>query len=137
MAPEPNEVGVMTDGSKRREYSCCRGTPNSPGCTMGNLHVWNGVGPGFNGPLDGYVRTRVRETPPPDGNFETYALDCEMCYTTRGMEVIRVVVVNADCRLVYDSLVRPENYVVDFNTRFSGITARDFSRKSSKSSKIY
>lgn len=117
----------------RTEYSCCRGKPSTRGCTRGKLHVWNGVGPGFNGPFDGYVRTRLRKTPPPDGNFGAYALDCEMCFTTHGLELIKVTVVAADGRLVYDSLVRPENFIIDYNTRFSGITARDLSKHATKS----
>ncbi|XP_069703099.1 uncharacterized protein [Periplaneta americana] len=116
----------------RTEYSCCHGKPSTRGCTTGKLHVWNGVSPGINGPFDGYVRTRLRKTPPPDGNFGVYALDCEMCFTTRGLELTKVTVVAADGRLVYDCLVRPENYIIDYNTRFSGITARDLSKRATK-----
>lgn len=111
-------------------YSCCGAEIGSPGCSTGKLHVWNGVGVGFNGPFDSYARTRPRRTPPPDGNLGVYALDCEMCYTVGGLELAKVTVVGADGRLVYDCLVRPERDVVDYNTRFSGITARDLSRKS-------
>jgi RNA exonuclease 1 len=52
-----------------------------------------------------------------------YTLDCEMCYSTRGFELLRVSVVAADGSLSYDSLVRPEGCIIDYNTRFSGITA--------------
>lgn len=130
VGPGASEMGAMTI---RTEYSCCRGKPSTRGCTKGKLHVWNGVGPGFNGPFDGYVRTRLRKTPPPDGNFGVYALDCEMCFTTHGLELIKVTVVATDGRLVYDSLVRPENFIIDYNTRFSGITARDLSKRATKS----
>lgn len=115
-------------------YACCRGKPNTKGCTTAKLHVWNGLSVGINGPLEGYVRTRPRKTPPPDGNLGVYALDCEMGYTTQGLELTRVTVVAPDGRLVYDTLVRPENEIIDYNTRFSGITAKDFTlRKNSKS----
>ncbi|PNF33990.1 hypothetical protein B7P43_G04662 [Cryptotermes secundus] len=130
LGPGAYEMGAMTVCT---EYSCCRGKPNTRGCTSGKLHVWNGVGPGFNGPFDGYVRTHLRKTPPPDGNFGVYAIDCEMCFTTHGLELIKVTVVATDGRLVYDSLVRPENFIIDYNTRFSGITARDLSKHATKS----
>lgn len=130
VGPGPNKMGAMT---VRTEYSCCHGKPSTRGCTTGKLHVWNGVGPGINGPFDGYVRTRLRKTPPPDGNFGVYALDCEMCFTTCGLELTKVTVVAADGRLVYDCLVRPENLIIDYNTRFSGITARDLSKRATKS----
>nr|CAD7196822.1 unnamed protein product [Timema douglasi] len=75
------------------------------------------------------------EVPPSDGNFGVYALDCEMCFTTRGLELTKVTVVAADGRLVYDCLVRPENFIIDYNTRFSGITARDLSKRATKTLK--
>ncbi|XP_031354941.1 RNA exonuclease 1 homolog isoform X2 [Photinus pyralis] len=112
------------------EYSCCHGKPNSRGCTVGKLHVWNGTSVGFNGPYDSYVRTRPRKTLPPDGNFGVYALDCEMCYTVQGLELTKVTVIGVDGRLVYDSFVKPESEIIDYNTRFSGITEKDLSSKS-------
>jgi RNA exonuclease 1 len=41
------------------------------------------------------------------------------------VELLRVTVVAADGHLVFDSLVRPENYITDYSTRFSGNTACD------------
>jgi RNA exonuclease 1 len=114
----------------RIEYSCCRGQPNTRGCTTANVHVWDGLQPGINGPLLGYVRTSFTNTSPPHA---IYALDCEMCYTTHGLEVIRVTLVAADGTPVYDSLVRPEHCVIDYNTRFSGITESDLSDNETKS----
>jgi len=45
-----------------------------------------------------------------------------MAYTTNGMELIRVTVLDDNDRPVFDLLVRPEGEIYDFNTRFSGIT---------------
>ena len=33
-----------------------------------------------------------------------------------------MTVINSDLKTVYDALVRPERKIVDYNTRFSGIT---------------
>lgn len=110
-------------------YNCCGMGEGTPGCTMAKLHVWSGIEYGVNGPYDSYVRTRPRRVPPPDGNYGIYAIDCEMCFTARGLELTKVTVVASDGRLVYDSFVRPELPIIDYNTRFSGITERDLNRK--------
>jgi len=45
-------------------------------------------------------------------------------YTTAGCELARVTVINSDFKTVYESLVRPEHKIVDYNTRFSGLAAQ-------------
>ena len=41
----------------------------------------------------------------------------------------QVTVVGVDGRLVYESLVLPDNQVADYNTRFSGITKKDLGER--------
>ncbi|XP_076659844.1 putative exonuclease GOR [Halictus rubicundus] len=55
-----------------------------------------------------------------------------MCFTRRGLELAEVTVVDMDGNVVYDTLVRPDAEIIDQNTRFSGITAKDLSRASKR-----
>jgi RNA exonuclease 1 len=116
----------------KSEYSCCNGDYWTSGCSSNSVHVWSGVSIGFNGPLDGYVHTQPAHLAD-HANPGVYALDCEMCFTGRGLELTKVTVIGSDGRMVYETFVRPEADIVDFNTRFSGITAKDLIHHSSHS----
>ncbi|KAF8828516.1 hypothetical protein HHX47_DHR3000017 [Lentinula edodes] len=55
---------------------------------------------------------------------KVYGIDCEMCTTEDGKELTRVCMIDYDTQLVvYDQLVIPNKPVVDYLTRWSGITA--------------
>nr|XP_023021277.1 putative exonuclease GOR [Leptinotarsa decemlineata] len=59
-------------------------------------------------------------------------VDCEMCYTVNGLELTKVTVVGMDGSIVYDSYVKPDHEIVDYNTRFSGITAQHITLKNTR-----
>ena len=47
------------------------------------------------------------------------------CYTTHGLELTRVTVVNAKQQTIYETLVKPSNTILDYNSKFSGIKESD------------
>lgn len=109
-------------------YDCCNGSRESKGCTQGNRHVWNGFKDGLNLRVENFKMT---ESSPLFGylnEHRMYALDCEMCYTEYGLEVTKVTMVDVRGTVVYDTLVKPDRPIVDYNTRFSGITEDDFAK---------
>lgn len=58
-----------------------------------------------------------------EGHYRLVAIDCEMSYTTQGLELTRVTVLNSNGDTLIDELVKPNNPIVDLNTKFSGITS--------------
>ncbi|NXC15886.1 REXO5 exonuclease, partial [Corythaeola cristata] len=53
-----------------------------------------------------------------------FGLDCEMCLTAKGNEVTRVSLVDAQGQCLLNELVKPESTVMNYRTRFSGITKK-------------
>jgi DNA polymerase III epsilon subunit-like protein len=57
------------------------------------------------------------------------SIDCEMGYTTLGMEVIRLTALSwPESDELIDVLVRPVGEVLDLNTRFSGVSLDQFNK---------
>ena len=52
-----------------------------------------------------------------------FAIDCEMCYTSVGLELTRLTLIDSKCRTLLDTLVVPTNPITNYNTQYSGITA--------------
>ncbi|CAK5097872.1 unnamed protein product [Meloidogyne enterolobii] len=99
-------------------YTCCQSTLGVRGCIVAGMHVTQTLRLST---LEQYV-----STPKPCGvedprSTKVYAMDCEMVYSNWGPEVARVSVVGRLEELVMDVFIRPENTLIDCNTRFSGL----------------
>lgn len=126
--------GKLFDGSNGKinykYWTCCKNSEFSPGCMTAKAHVWNGLKPGqYNGPLENFVHTVPSNESENNDNYGTniYAIDCEMCFTEQGLELTKVTVIDLYGNLVYDTLVKPKNKIIDYNTKFSGITEEQMS----------
>ncbi|CAK68222.1 unnamed protein product (macronuclear) [Paramecium tetraurelia] len=51
-----------------------------------------------------------------------FAIDCEMVQTENRLELARVSIVDYNYRVVLDILVKPQTIILDYNTKYSGIT---------------
>ncbi|OBZ74580.1 hypothetical protein A0H81_05096 [Grifola frondosa] len=77
-----------------------------------------------------WVETTVEITdltllsPPIHNPPRIFAIDCEMCLTEDGKELARICMIDyVSDIVVYDKLVKPRKPIVDYLTRWSGITA--------------
>ncbi|CAL1700748.1 unnamed protein product [Somion occarium] len=126
---------LKANGEKQRIYTCCSRTMEDNGCSRGP-HVFY-----ESDPEDLHRRHAFTFTRPPissdqpdegggteDSALDIVALDCEMIYSTGGMTVARVSVVDSMGTEVFDEFVRLDDgvEVIDFNTRFSGINAENY-----------
>ncbi|XP_066535179.1 RNA exonuclease 1 homolog isoform X2 [Hoplias malabaricus] len=103
-------------GGVETRYSCCENAVGAPGCQVFKLHVHDAVS------LHGFVSSLPKTEAGCPG---IYAVDTVMCYTTHGLELVRVTVVNSSLQVIYDTFVKPNNEVIDYNTRFSGVSEDD------------
>ncbi|XP_012937712.1 RNA exonuclease 1 homolog, partial [Aplysia californica] len=107
-------------GSIDSRYACCNERAGTKGCQMAKFHVHERN----KSNLTGYMTT-LPAAHTSDKDHKVLSLDCEMVYTKAGLELARVTVIGDDCGVVYESLVRPDTDILDYNTRFSGITESD------------
>lgn len=112
-----------TNGRAGFIYPCCNTPVGSDGCTEADTHVYKVT--------DKKRLATVLQFEHTPSNSETrptpVSFDCEMGYTTLGMEVIRVTAVSwPKGEELLDVLVRPYGEVLDLNTRFSGVAMKDF-----------
>lgn len=100
-------------------WLCCYKRQHESGCESSMFHVPDKLD---DDALEDYV---VIDSIKSKKNIEEpnfYALDCEMVNTTVGIEIVRVTVINHEGREVYESKVKPCNPILDYKSKYSGIT---------------
>lgn len=119
-------TGETADRSHKEPfYACCNETVGkSTGCTSSDTHVFK---------ISEAKRLALvmpfMETPPNLSiqSDNAVCFDCEMGYTTQGMELIRLTAVSwPDGSKLVDVLVRPLGEILDLNSRYSGVWPKDF-----------
>lgn len=124
--------------TKEYSYSCCGETTASNsigilGCQKYDRHVFKGnkyaeliqISPfrsTSNVPSKRNGTNNNEDTIIPN----VLSLDCEMGFTDRGFEMIRITIVDFfSNEVVYDKLVKPIGHIIDLNTQFSGVSIED------------
>ncbi|KAH8155551.1 uncharacterized protein LAJ45_00561 [Morchella importuna] len=114
-------------------FTCCRQrVGQSAGCTTCENHVYKISEAKRLASLWQFIKT-----PAPPGSQspqsspkgiskkpieKALCLDCEMCYTTHGMELVRLTATAFPSgHVVIDALVRPTGGILDLNSRYSGV----------------
>ncbi|EJD53622.1 hypothetical protein AURDEDRAFT_80132 [Auricularia subglabra TFB-10046 SS5] len=110
---------VSVSGDRHRMHTCCNELVPGKPCETGP-HVFID-----SDPKQLHQRHPFSYTDSGcDGTtLDIAALDCEMIYTTGGLSLARVSVVDGKGTTVYDELVKMDDgvTVIDLNTRFSGV----------------
>lgn len=122
--PPPQKTD-RANGRASFTYACCNKQAGSEGCTEADSHVFK-------------VTDKKRlasiwqfEHTPANGQAQKtpVSFDCEMGYTTLGLEVIRMTAVSwPNNKELLDVLVRPYGEVLDLNTRFSGVSKKQYAQ---------
>jgi hypothetical protein len=120
--PPPQKTD-RANGRGQFTYTCCNQEIGSEGCTEAETHVFKTTDKKRLASI-----LQFEHTPTVDHGKKTpVSFDCEMGYTTLGLEVIRVTAVSwPEGSDLLDVLVRPYGEVLDLNTRFSGVTKKSF-----------
>ena len=122
--PQRKKTDHVT-GTQEPYYPCCNepmGT--SSGCTKADSHVFK---VSETKRLASVLQFETTPRQPEKGPLEPVCVDCEMGYTSMGMELIRLTAVSwPEGRDLLDVLVRPIGEMLDFNSRFSGVYQKHY-----------
>ena len=122
--PAPKDKADKTD--RESVYSCCNEVVGrSAGCTTAATHVFKVTEAKRLALVLAFEETPRNEAL--EGKSTAVCFDCEMGYTTHGMELIRLTATSwPSGSLLLDTLVRPLGEVLDLNSRYSGVWPADY-----------
>ena len=107
-------------------YTCCQLEQGQPGCEEKPTHVFKVSNPPRLASVIQFEPTPLSEEADP---CQPVCFDCEMAYTSYGMELIRLTATAWPSGTpLLDVLVRPRGEVLDLNTRFSGVTIQQWTQ---------
>ncbi|PWY90188.1 RNA exonuclease Rex3 [Aspergillus heteromorphus CBS 117.55] len=114
-------------GHREAYFSCCNESlGTSSGCTKGQTHVFK---VSETKRLASILQFEKTPAQPGKGPLPPVCFDCEMGYTTLGLELIRLTAVSwPKGEALLDILVRPIGEVLDLNSRFSGVFPEHYTR---------
>lgn len=105
---EPKEPKDSTDSTDSKDST------DSTDSTQVNDDEWWTLSP---------AETFAAEKPPRVAPGDIVVVDCEMCITSAGFELTRLSAMAEDGTVLIDTFVLPKRPIIDYNTRYSGITA--------------
>lgn len=119
---------------KESIYGCCNESVGaSVGCTTADTHVFKISDPKRLALVMAFDNTP--ENPSLVDGRTAVCFDCEMGYTTQGMELIRLTATSwPSGATLLDTLVRPLGEILDLNSRFSGVWPSEFTSAALESS---
>lgn len=128
--PKQSRADATMHGPKETTYGCCDEPLTATGCTRLDIHVFKvPEGPRLSLSM-AFINTPENPAPAksPSGKVVVaVTFDCEMSFTSYGFEMVRLTAVSwPDNEPLIDVFVRPQGVVLDFNTRFSGVSSEAY-----------
>lgn len=116
----PKKKTDHVTGAREAYFTCCNETlGQTSGCTKGETHVFK---VSETKRLASILQFATTPENPDKMPKSPICFDCEMGYTTLGLELIRMTAVSwPEGKKILDVLVRPIGEILDLNSRFSGV----------------
>ncbi|OJJ00308.1 hypothetical protein ASPVEDRAFT_70550 [Aspergillus versicolor CBS 583.65] len=123
----PKKKTDHVTGAREAYFTCCNETlGQTSGCTKGETHVFK---VSETKRLASILQFATTPENPDKTPKSPICFDCEMGYTTLGLELIRMTAVSwPEGKKILDVLVRPIGEILDLNSRFSGVFPEHYNK---------